>query len=129
MKAIDTNIVARFILNDDPVQSPVARTIIASGVQVPLTVLLETAWLLGSRYRLPKAVVHAALSAFIELPGVSVERSALIGWALGRYERGADIADMIHIVASSDASAFVSFEDKLSKQAGPNSPIPVENAA
>lgn len=126
MRAVDTNIVARFILNDDPVQSPKARAIIVDSVHVSLTVLLETAWLLGSRYRLPRPVVHAALSQFIDLPSVSVEKSDLTQWALERYERGADIADMIHIIASAEASVFLSFEDKLADKAGPDSPVPVE---
>src|SRR3546814_2005192 len=41
LKAVDTNILARFMLDDDPVQSLIARDLVKAGVFVPLTVLLE----------------------------------------------------------------------------------------
>lgn len=50
MRAIDTNVLARFLLNDDPDQGEVARRIVEDGIFLPLTVVLELGWLLGSRY-------------------------------------------------------------------------------
>ena len=126
MRAVDTNIVARFILNDDPIQSPTARAVIIGGAHVPLTVLLEAAWLFRSRYKRSRAAIHQVLLRLIDLPSITVNEPDLVRWALDRYECGADIADMIHIAASTHASVFLSFEDKLADKAGPNSPVPVE---
>ena len=47
MVAADTNIVLRFILKDDPVQSPRARDLIADNkIFIPITVMLKTEWAL-----------------------------------------------------------------------------------
>lgn len=47
MRAVDTNVLARYYLRDDPVQSPLAASLLAAGdVFVPKTVVLELAWVL-----------------------------------------------------------------------------------
>jgi predicted nucleic-acid-binding protein len=52
VRSVDTNVLARYLLGDDPVQNPIAERTIADGAYVSLTVLLETHWLLTSRYGL-----------------------------------------------------------------------------
>lgn len=54
MKSVDTNVLVRFILGDDPEQSAQAEAIVKEGVFVPITVLLELGWVLGSRYGLDR---------------------------------------------------------------------------
>lgn len=51
MTALDTNVVVRFLVNDDDQQAQRARALIAAGnVHIPPTVLLETEWVLRSAY-------------------------------------------------------------------------------
>ena len=61
MRAIDTNVVVRVLTGDDPVQSARARAILEAGdVFIPLTVILETEWVLRSIFRLGTAEVVEA---------------------------------------------------------------------
>ena len=52
VKAIDTNVAARFLLNDDPDQAESARLVIEQPTYISVTVLLELSWLLTSRLSL-----------------------------------------------------------------------------
>jgi predicted nucleic-acid-binding protein len=47
--AVDTDILVRYLVEDDPIQTDRAEAVLRSGaVLVPSTVLLETAWVLRS---------------------------------------------------------------------------------
>ena len=110
MKTVDTNILARFLLNDDPHQSPIAESIIASGVYVPLTVLLELGWLLRSRYDFDRAYLTATLGDLIDMPTINVEAEPAVRLALVNYAKGGDFADYIHMIAAKGTEAFVTFD-------------------
>lgn len=126
MRAVDTNVLAHYLLNDDPLQSPVATQVLAQPTYVSDTVLVETAWLLASRYRLGRETLVAVFTELLRLPTVSVSNPTLIAWAIERFGDGADFADMMHVVSSRSADAFLSFETKLAKLAGANTPVPIE---
>lgn len=125
MKAIDTNVVARLLLGDDPKQSVIARQVVDGGVYVPLTVLLETAWLLRSRYAMSRGAVADYLLGLIEIPTVTVDHPDAVAWALLRSAERGDLADLFHIVAATGASEFVTFDGEVVRDASPDSPIPV----
>nr|WP_249403737.1 type II toxin-antitoxin system VapC family toxin [Sphingomonas sp. CFBP 13720] len=114
------------MLADHPEQTAAAIAIIGSGVYIPLTVLLELGWLLTSRYRQSREVVAAALLNLIDLPSVQVAEVAIVRWALGRFGDGGDFADMLHLVAARDATAFATFDRGVAIAAGPDSPVAVE---
>ncbi len=126
MKAVDTNIIARYVTGDDPVQAAQAADILRQPTYISHTVLLETAWLLGSRYRISRADLAATLHDLVHLPAASVDDLALVEWAIERFAAGADFADVLHIAGASTADAFVSFEKHLTDLAGPRTPIPIE---
>jgi predicted nucleic-acid-binding protein len=125
VKAIDTNVVARLLLGDDPQQSPIARAVIEGGAFVSHTVLLESAWLLGSRYSFSRDAVADYLLGLIELPTISVAEPDLVAWAISRSAERGDLADLLHIVAGTGTSEFVTFDADILKDAAPDSPIPV----
>jgi predicted nucleic-acid-binding protein len=62
MISLDTNILARFLLNDDPVQFKLARDLLAhpNNYTAPPTVLLELVWVLES-YDCTRAEIMQAL--------------------------------------------------------------------
>lgn len=126
MRAIDTNVLARYLLDDDKKQSDIAASTIAAGVFVPATVLLELAWLLQSRYRQSREVVADALAGIIDLPSVSVVDAPLLRWVLTRYAAGADIADMIHLSSSTSTVGFATFDRAVVGDAGPDAPVCIE---
>ncbi|OQW78342.1 MAG: hypothetical protein BVN33_00335 [Proteobacteria bacterium ST_bin13] len=130
MKAIDTNVVLRIIANDDPVQSPIAVALVEHQcVFVSLSVAMEVEWVLRSAYRWPSAAISNAMTAFAALDNVRMEEAERLGWAIERFRQGADLADMVHIIAARDMDGFISFERKLAEEAGPDCPVPVERLA
>lgn len=111
MLAVDTNVIVRYLTNDDPQQSPRARQLIdTADVWVPTTVLLETEWVLRSIYRHGAAEIAAALRGFASLARVTLENAALVSQALDWLEGGIDFADALHLAAARDCEAFVTFD-------------------
>lgn len=118
MRAIDTNIVVRFVANDNPDQSWRARELVLGGsLFLPVTVLLEAEWVLRSTYRFDNARLIAALRLFIGLPGLKVQHEGEVNRALDYATAGMDLADAIHLALASGCTDFVSFDRPLARQA------------
>jgi predicted nucleic-acid-binding protein len=118
MLAIDTNIVVRYLTEDDPRQSKRARELIDGGaVFVSTTVLLETDWVLGSAYGYAPREITAALTEFAGLPTVSIEDPDLAAYALKCAVGGMDFADALHLGRAEGCEAFVTFDRDLAKSA------------
>ena len=126
VKSVDTNILVRALTRDDPEQAALAAQVLERGAFVSLTVLLETACVLKSNYRLSAAEVSAALNALLSLRSVVIHDERLVSWALERAASGAQIADMIHIVGSRDHEAFVTLDRGVARAAGTRTPVPIE---
>jgi predicted nucleic-acid-binding protein len=98
---LDTNILLRTVLNDDPVQSPAAQRLLQSLDQtrrgfVNLPVLMELFWVLRSRYKLPRSRLAGLIRDLIESEFLEFEAFETVGKALAAYERGlADFADAV----------------------------------
>jgi predicted nucleic-acid-binding protein len=110
LKAVDTNILARLIVQDDPDQLAMAGDLVAQGVIVPLTVLLELGWLLRSRFGFSRSRIHASITELLANPHINVGEAAAVGQAMRLYADGADFADAIHLVAARGAEAFLTFD-------------------
>ena len=114
MRAVDTNVVVRFLTGDDPAQASRAKAVIDAGdVFVGTTVLLETEWVLRSVYGFPREDVARALGALAGLPGVSVESPVLLGEALQRTVSGMDFADALHLGAAERCEAMLTFDRRF----------------
>jgi predicted nucleic-acid-binding protein len=111
LKSVDTNVVLRFLLDDDPVQSRLARAIMASHVAIPITVLLETGWVLASRYGFDRQQLAQTLRELVDRRDIHVaDRLSLLD-ALDAFSRGGDFADAIHLFAARGTEAFVTFDN------------------
>lgn len=127
MRAIDTNVVVRFLTDDDKRQAKAARAVIAGGdVYVSTTVLLESEWVLRSGYGFPADRIVAGLRGLAGLPGLSLEEPPVIAQALAWMSEGMDFADALHLAKSDGCTAFLTFDRKLMKTARKRSSIPVE---
>lgn len=126
MKAIDTNLVIRFLTNDDPLQSRLAEQVVQAGVFVTHSVLMETEWVLRSRYGWSRDAAATSLRSLVDYERVTVDQPDLIAWAIERYEEGADLADMFHLIAARHQQAFVSFDRDLARRAADAGPTAVE---
>ena len=118
MRAIDTNIVVRYLTGDDPDQAARASAVIDAGdVFIGTTVLLESEWVLRSVYGYSGPEVAAALRAFAGLPEVSVESPAMLAEALERAENGMDFADALHLGAATRCEAMLTFDRRFIERA------------
>ncbi|HKY82846.1 type II toxin-antitoxin system VapC family toxin [Novosphingobium mathurense] len=126
MRAIDTNIIVRFLTADDEKQARAARTAIESGdIFVPMTVMLESEWVLRSGYGFTADQIANGLRGLAGLPAVTVEEPLLLAQALDWMREGMDFADALHLAKSDGCSAFLTFDRKLMKAAKGRSPVTV----
>lgn len=127
MLGIDTNVLVRFLVRDDETQFEKARRLIkrevAAGrrVFVNQLVLMETEWVLRSRYDLPKSQIIAALSRLLEAADLQLEDEPSIEEALFIWkDAAADFADCL-IGAKNrrmGCRATATFDVKASKLSG-----------
>jgi len=119
MIAVDTNILARFYVQDpaDPEaaqQSAIARRVLAESKQVfvPLTVVLELEWVLRAFYGFAAADFVRVVEHLLGLPQVRVEQWPSVQDALSAHAQGLDFADALHLCASAQCTQLVSFDDR-----------------
>lgn len=118
MLAIDTNIIVRYLTNDHPQQSPIARDLVnGQAVFIPVTVILEVEWVLRSAYGYLPTDVARAIRLFAGLPTVRVEDDAIVATALDLAEQGMDFADALHLGKAARCDAMASFDRKFVKAA------------
>lgn len=118
MRAIDTNVIVRYLTGDHPEQAARARALIeGEPVFVPVTVALETEWVLRAAYGYGAAEVAGALRAFGGLPGVTIEDAAAVAAALDLALGGMDFADALHLSRSGACDGFATFDRRMIRAA------------
>jgi predicted nucleic-acid-binding protein len=102
MLGVDTNVLLRYLTRDDPPQYEKARRLIARGVSrgepvlVSLLVLLETEWVLRSRYELVKSEIVAAFSALLDTAELAFEDEPSVERAVYSWkDSAADFTDCL----------------------------------
>jgi predicted nucleic-acid-binding protein len=118
MNAVDTNVVVRLIVSDDPRQLRLAQSLLLqSPVWVSKTVFLETIWVLGKFYRYEAAEIHEMLETLVGLDNVRVEDEESVTTALDFMEHGVDPADAMHLASTPAGVRFVTFDRDLVRNA------------
>ena len=113
MRAVDTNILARYYLRDDATQGRIATDLLSAGdVFVAKTVLLELEWVLRYVADQPEEKVIDCLAHLVALPGITVEDRDEIEAALGHCRNGIDFADALHLAASKACTELLTFDDR-----------------
>jgi predicted nucleic-acid-binding protein len=113
VRAVDTNILARFYLRDDAAQGRVAAGVLSAGdVFVPKTVILELEWVLRYVADQPEDKVIDCLAHLVALPGITVEDRDEIEAALGYCRNGIDFANALHLAASKACTELLTFDDR-----------------
>jgi predicted nucleic-acid-binding protein len=102
MLGVDTNVLVRYLTRDDQRQYEKARRLIDRGVGkgepvlVSLLVLLETEWVLRSRYELAKSEMVSAFSALLDTADLTFEDEPSIERAVYSWkDSAADFADCL----------------------------------
>ncbi len=131
MKAVDTNVLVRFFVNDPEdaqaaKQRPAAVAAMAKPVFVPSTVLLEFEWVLRGFYAFKPREVAGVLRALAGIEHVTLENRAQALGALDALEHaGLDFADAMHLAHSSHCQGLLTFDKDLGKRATRLSLMPV----
>lgn len=125
--ALDTNVVVRLLVADDVDQAQAAHALIqathSAGGQafIHQGVLLETEWVLRSRYRLSREEIAFAFSALLETQELEVHRADIVEEALYLFKDrpGADFADCMHVAnALHGGRTFFTFDQKAARLPG-----------
>lgn len=122
--AVDTNVLVRFLTHDHAAQAQIAEAVLRDGFLLCSTVLIETEWVLRSSYGWPRDRIAHALYALMDMPELLGAPTGS-AWAIDRFADGADLADMLHLCGSENATAFATFDRRLDAAAGSNPPVAI----
>ena len=101
MIGLDTNVLVRYVTQDDPVQSPKACELIESFTTlspgfVSLVSVVELVWVLQSCYQSAKSDVVTVLETLLRTRELTIEHAEIIWQALRRFTANkADFADCL----------------------------------
>ncbi len=119
MRAVDTNVLVRLLVNDEPAQAEAAQSAMAAeDVFVPKTVVIELEWVLRSAYDRSRAEIAISIEGLLAAAGVLVEDPSAVKQAVAWFRDGLDFADALHLASSGHADAFVTFDAALRRRAG-----------
>lgn len=118
MRAVDTNVLVRLLVNDEPMQAEAAqRAMAAEPAFILKTVMIELEWVLRSAYERSRAEIATSIESLLAAAGVIVEDSTSVEQAVAWFRQGMDFADALHLASSGHADAFVTFDLNLRRQA------------
>jgi predicted nucleic-acid-binding protein len=120
---LDTNVLVRYIMQDDRNQSPLATSLMESLTDeepgfVPLAVVLELAWVLSSAYQLDRLQLVQAFEALLRTREIVLEQ-AEVTWRAVRAFAGsnADFADCLieRSASAAGCARTMTFDRKAAK--------------
>lgn len=119
MLAVDTNILVRYLIEgDDPKQAMKARQLMADEeIFFPITVLLETEWVLRAKFLIGPEHIMQAFRALAGLRNVTIQFRASVLRATEWSAQGMDFADALHLAIAEDVEAFVTFDRDFAQRA------------
>ena len=126
MKAVDTNILVRFLTKDDAIQAQKVYELFKKAetkrepLFVSLLVVLELLWVLESVYSIPREEIVDAINELLYLPVLKFENIPIL-WTFIKNATGArqDLADiLIACTAKSNGCSTVLTFDKRAAKSG-----------
>ncbi len=113
--AVDTNILVRSAVQDDPKQAGISDHILreASLLAVSLSVMCEFVWVIQSRYSFSNTETQLAIEALLDIPTVHTNRAAVEA-GLRLMILGGDFSDGVHAYEGRrlGGDTFISFDKK-----------------
>ena len=127
MIALDTNVLVRFLVEDDEQQSRRAARLIEGAIErdeqlfISDIVMCETVWVLSSAYRFSRAEIVQALSGLLRARAVVFTSGDRLARALEAYAKGkGDFADYLirEHARAAGAETLATFDRSLLKERG-----------
>lgn len=124
MAGLDTNVLVRWLVNDDEQQVEQIERLLKSArarreaLYVPSTVLLELEWVLRSRYSFDKEAILQTFTALLESRDLEIQAESAVERALHAFRQGpADFADCLHagLCAAAGHAPMLTFDAKAAR--------------
>ena len=101
MIGLDTNVLVRYLTQDDPTQTPVAEKVMDSLSQdslgfISLVVVVELVWVLEASYRYKKNEIEQVLEKLLRTRDLVIEQTEIVWQALRKFNTSpADFEDCL----------------------------------
>ena len=127
MIGLDTNVIVRFLAQDDDVQSPAASRLFSRLTRdnpgfVSLVVLAEVSSVLARAYKATRVDLSAAIEGLLRSAELRIENAEAAWRALGVYQasKAAEFADALiaEIAALEGVTATMTFDRGAASEAG-----------
>lgn len=124
MKALDTNVLVRFLVNDDPGQAELIRKRLKHAEAsrdvffIPLLVTLETLWVLNSVYEIDRKDIILAMENLLLMPILEFEALQVVqSLLISAKENRIDLADLLigYSAQFSGCTSVLTFDKKAAK--------------
>ena len=124
MKALDTNVLVRFLVKDDERQAKAVYRIFkqteskAEVFFVPTLVVLETVWVLDSVYETTRQEILDSIDELLLMPILEFEaQSAIRGFVSSARENKTDLSDLLiaHYAKYSGCDSVITFDKRAAK--------------
>jgi predicted nucleic-acid-binding protein len=122
MHAIDTNVLVRLLVRDDPRQLDAAEKFIVKGAWVSHMVLVETLWVLDAVYERSAAQIVAAVERLLAHAELTLQDADVVAAALGQFRSkptlGFSDCLVLEVARKSGHLPLGTFDRQLGKVAG-----------
>lgn len=122
MRAVDTNVIVRLVVRDDPKQVAAAEAFVSNGAWVSLLVLAEVVWVLDAVYELARGRIATAIEMLLSHKHLTIADADVVEAALGHFRRHSRVgfADclVLEIARKSGHAPLGTFDRDLSKVDG-----------
>jgi len=123
MRALDTNVLVRFLVRDDERQAETIYRIFKQAeadkevLFVPLLVVLETVWVLDSVYVIPRQEIIDSINELLLMPILEFEKQpAIQSFISSARETKMDLSDLLiaHSAKFSGCECVLTFDKRAS---------------
>ncbi len=109
---VDTNVVLRFIVQDDPKQFKVVQKLFREEtIFISSSVILEVEWVLRDAYGFSKEPILLYFRSLLNHQQITIENSDELSKALTWFDTGMDFADAFHLAFA--RGCFATFDKRL----------------
>jgi len=124
MIAIDTNVLVRFLVQDDKKQSRIVYNRFKQAeaehqqLFIPLIVVLETIWVLKSAYEMPRDKILYSIENLMQMPILDFEADhVLTSFLLSGKTHKTDLPDLLiaHAAEAAGCDEIITFDKKASR--------------
>ena len=122
MRAIDTNVLVRLVVRDDPGQVAAAEIFVENGAWVPVLALVEATWVLSSVYQLSPRDLARTIEMLIDHRNLTLQDQDTVAAALELFRRkpslGFSDCLILQLARRAGHLPLGTFDRDLSKAAG-----------